>query len=95
MDKSEGTDADMKTRIGKARSAFKMLKKAWSSRVIGATTKIRLFNSNVKPVLMYGAETWRTTKASIKTIHADDTLKRIGKVLYCLLKQCSKKVLNA
>ena len=48
MDKSGGTDADVKTRIGKARSAFNMLKKAWRSRVINTTTKVRLFNSNVK-----------------------------------------------
>ena len=68
MDKSGGTDADVKTRIGKARSAFNMLKKVWSSREIGTPTKVRLFNSNVKSVLLYGAETWRTTNASMKKI---------------------------
>ena len=31
-------------------------------------TKIRIFNSNVKPVLMYGAETWRTTKSIIQKV---------------------------
>ncbi|BFZ07766.1 hypothetical protein BsWGS_10805 [Bradybaena similaris] len=31
-------------------------------------TKIRLFNSNVKSVLLYGAEIWRTTKLTIKKI---------------------------
>ena len=55
-DKSGGTDTDVKTRIGKARSAFNMLKKVWSSREIGTSTKVRLFNSNVKSVLLYGAE---------------------------------------
>ena len=44
MDKSGGKDADVKTRIGKARSAFDMLKKVWSSREIGTSTKVRLFN---------------------------------------------------
>ena len=56
--KSGGTDADVKTRIGKAQSAFNMLKKVWSSREISTSTKVRLFNSNVKSVLLYGAETW-------------------------------------
>ena len=52
MDKSGGTDADVKTRIGKARSAFNMLKKVWSSREIGTSSKVRLFSSNVKSVLL-------------------------------------------
>ena len=64
MDKSGGTDADVKTRIGKARSAYNMLKKVWNSREISMSTKVRLFNSNVKSVSLYGAETWQTTKAS-------------------------------
>ena len=68
MDKSGGTDTDVKTRIGKARSAFNMLKNVWSSREIGTSTKVRLFNSNVQSVLLSGAETWRTTKAAMKKI---------------------------
>ena len=68
MDKSEGTDADVKTRIGKARSPLNMLKKVWSSRIIGTTNKVRLFNSNVKSVLLYGAERWWTTEAPMKKI---------------------------
>ena len=31
-------------------------------------TKIRIFNSNVKPVLIYGSETWRTTVATTKKV---------------------------
>jgi len=82
MDKSGGTDADVKTRIGKARSAFNMLKKVWSSREIGTSTKVRLFNSNVKSVLLYGAETWRTTKASMKKIQTfiNQCLRRILRI---------------
>ena len=68
MNKSGRADADVKTRIGKARSAYNMQKKIWNSRKIGTSTKVRLFNSNVKSVLLYGVETWRTTKASMKKI---------------------------
>ena len=82
MDKSGGTDADVKTRIGKARSAFNMLRKVWHSREIGTSTKVRLFNSNVKSVLLYGAETWRTTKASMKKIQTfiNQCLRRILRI---------------
>ena len=53
------TETDVKKRISKARVAFHLLRNVWKSKVIGETTKIRLFNINVKSVLLYGAETWR------------------------------------
>ena len=64
MDKQGGTDADVKVRIGKARAAFNQLKNIWKSGSYSVHTKIRLFNSNVKPDLLYGSETWRTTLAT-------------------------------
>nr|KAG5689660.1 hypothetical protein BaRGS_026775 [Batillaria attramentaria] len=48
--------------IGKARAAMVMLKNIWASKVVSIRTKLRIFNSNVKSVLLYGCETWRTTK---------------------------------
>ena len=68
VDVKGGTDADIKARIGKARTAFCILYKVWTSKVISRRTKIRIFNSNVKSVLLYGAETWRTTQATTKRI---------------------------
>ena len=70
VDTSGGTDRDITVRIGKARTAFNMLKKVWNAREISKSTKIRIFNSNVKSVLFYGAETWRTTVASDKKIQS-------------------------
>ena len=61
VDKQGGTDRDVVSRIGKARAAFIMLKNIWASKKISQATKIRLFNSNVKSILLYGSETWRTT----------------------------------
>ena len=77
-----GTDADVKTRIGKARAAFIALKNIWRSNLIKSRTKIRLFNSNVKSVLLYGAETWRTTKTTIKRVQTfiNSCLRRILKI---------------
>ena len=57
MDTHGGTEADVKKRISKARVAFHLLRNVWKSKVIGETTKIRLFNTNVKFVLLYRAET--------------------------------------
>ena len=47
VDTRGGTEADVKTRISKARAAFHILRNVWKSRVIGKTTKISLFNTNV------------------------------------------------
>ena len=55
-DKQCGTDADIKARIGKARRTCLQLKNIWSSKVLSLHTKIRLLNSNVMSVLLYGAE---------------------------------------
>ena len=57
-----GSDKDVKIRIGKARTAFNMMGSIWKARNISLKTKVRLFNSNVKTILLYGAETWKTTK---------------------------------
>ncbi|KAK7093684.1 hypothetical protein V1264_007385 [Littorina saxatilis] len=68
IDGQGGSDRDVKARIGKARGAFVMLKKIWSSKEISQRTKLRIFNSNVKSVLLYGCETWRTTETMLGKI---------------------------
>ena len=79
IDQQGGTDADVKARIGKARAAFIQLNNIWKSRELSRNTKIRLFNSNVKSVLLYGAETWRMTKTTIRKLQAftNSCLRRI------------------
>ena len=42
--------------------------KIWNSRELSRSTKIRIFNSNVKAVLFYGKETWRTNVSSAKRV---------------------------
>ncbi|VDO59429.1 unnamed protein product [Schistosoma margrebowiei] len=63
-----GSDADVKARIGKARTAFLQLKNIWNSKQLSTNIKVRIFNTNVKAVLLYGAETWRTTTTTIKKV---------------------------
>ena len=57
VDRRGGTDRDVTARTGKARAAFVMFKNIWSSKEIRTRTKLRIFNSNVKSVLLYGCET--------------------------------------
>ena len=62
VDTLGGTDKDTLTRIGKARAVFIMLRKVWASKELSVRTKFGILKSNVKTVLLYGSETWRTTK---------------------------------
>ena len=77
-----GTDRDVTARIGKARAAFVMLKNIWTSGGISMRTKLRIFNSNVKSVLLYGCETWRTTQTMQQKIQTffNTCLRRIYKI---------------
>ena len=56
-----GTDRAVTARIGKARATFVMLETIWACGGISMKTKLFIFNSNVKSILLYGCETWRTT----------------------------------
>ena len=82
IDKQGGTDSDVTARIGKARAAFIILKNIWASREIATTTKVRIFNSNVKSVLLYGSETWRMTKKTKQKIQTfiNSGLRRIFRI---------------
>jgi uncharacterized surface protein with fasciclin (FAS1) repeats len=63
VDNLGGSDKDVKIKIGKARTAFNMMGSIWKARNISLKTEVQLFNSNVKTILLYGAETWKTTKS--------------------------------
>ncbi|VDP59103.1 unnamed protein product [Schistosoma curassoni] len=68
IDEHGGSDADVKEWIGKARAAYLQLKNIWNSKQLSVNTNVRIFNTNVKTVLLYGVETWTTTKAIIQKI---------------------------
>ena len=55
-----GCDKDMGNKLSKAKAAFRKLKRIWGSKQYNRRTKIRLFNTLVKPVLLYESETWKT-----------------------------------
>ena len=68
IDVQGGADADVKARIGKARQAFTSLKPIWNSKKISLKTKLKLYNSNVKTVLLYGSESWKTTHEIVRKL---------------------------
>lgn len=65
-----GSDEDVKARIGKARYAFITLRPVWRSTSLSVHNKLRIFNTNVKSVLLYGSETWRVTHTLTKKLQA-------------------------
>ena len=79
IDQQGDTDRDVTARIGKTRTAFAVLKNIWAFGGISIRTKHRIFNSNVKSVLFYGRETWRTTQTMQQKIQTSTCLRRIYK----------------
>ncbi|KAI8515766.1 hypothetical protein Bbelb_065790 [Branchiostoma belcheri] len=53
--------ADIKIRIGRSSAAMASLNHIWSNGQISTATKLRLYNSLVLSVLLYGAEAWTLT----------------------------------
>jgi len=63
IDSTGGTEADITAYIRKAQTAFSTLKNIWLSMAYSTQTKLRIFNTNVKAVLLYGCETWKNSKS--------------------------------
>ncbi|VDO50901.1 unnamed protein product [Schistosoma margrebowiei] len=91
IDEQGGSDADVKARIGKTRVSFLQLKNIWNLKQLSTNIKVRIFNTNVKAVLLYGAETWRTTTTIIKKVQVF--------IISCLRKiliiHCSDTISNS
>ncbi|VDP72734.1 unnamed protein product [Schistosoma curassoni] len=81
IDEQGGSDTDVKARIGKPNVTFLQLKNIWNSKQLSTNTKGRILNTNVKTVLLYGAETWRTTTTTIKKVQV-------------FINSCRRKILN-
>jgi hypothetical protein len=68
--KDGGAVQDVSQRIRKANGAFVQLYPVWKNSRISTRTKLRIFRSNVKSVLLYGSETWKvmnTTTSKLQT----------------------------
>ena len=80
--KQGGGDEDIKARLGKARGAFVKLNRVWNSNSVTKKTKIKLYKTLVKPVLMYGCETWKMNEGDAQKINVfqNRCLRRILKI---------------
>ncbi|KAL6487922.1 hypothetical protein MHYP_G00045480 [Metynnis hypsauchen] len=76
-----GADKDVRSWINKARLAFNTLRPMWNSKALSQRSKIRIFNTNVKAVLLYGSETWRVTNT-------------ISNKLHIFINKCLRHILN-
>jgi hypothetical protein len=57
VSKDRGADEDVRSRIRKANGAFIQLYSVWRNHNISKRTKLQIFNTNVKSVLLYACET--------------------------------------
>ena len=80
--KQGGGEEDIKARLGKARGAFVKLNRVWNSSSVSRKTKIRLYKTLVKPVFMYGCETWKMNEGDAKKIDVfqNRCLRRVMKI---------------
>ena len=61
VSKNGGTEEGIKSRINKARHVLNTLRQIWRLKALSFHNKIKIFNTKVKFVLVYGSETWRVT----------------------------------
>ena len=81
VNKNGGTEEDIRCRIYKAMYTFNTLRPIWRSTALSVRNKIRIFNTNVKSVLLYGSETWRVTNTSTQKLQT-------------LTDRCLRNILN-
>ena len=79
--KNGGTEEDVASRIKKANGVFVQLNPVWRSHNISKRVKIRIFNTNVKSVLLYACETWKTTN-------------QITRRLQVFVNKCLRRIMN-
>jgi len=72
IDSSGGSREEVLRRIGLARSCMTMLERRIWKSIIKLETKLRLYQTYIVPVLMYGCETWATTKYLLSRLDAFD-----------------------
>ncbi len=58
INKDSGAQRDVNARLGKAQVVFSLLNPVWRSKQYSLKTKMLIYNSNVKSVLLYGSEGW-------------------------------------
>jgi hypothetical protein len=81
IDNTGGMEADTTARIRKAHIAFSALNKIRHSTAYSTQTKMSIYNTNVKAVLLYGCETCKNSKS-------------ITAKLQVFINKCLRKILR-
>jgi hypothetical protein len=76
-----GTEEDVARRIKKANGVFVQLFPVWRDHNILKRVKIRIFNRNVKQLLLYVCERWKTTN-------------QITRRLQIFVNKCLRRIMN-
>ena len=77
--------AEVTSRIAKARAVFgRLCKCLWSRSEIGMKTKMLVYSSSVRPVLLYGCETWPVRSVDSEALEVFDhwCLRKISRVAW-------------
>ncbi len=84
LSNDSGASNDIKTRLGKTQGAFSQLWPIWRSKQYSLKTKMVLYNSNVKSVLLYGSESWRAVKTDMRRMEVfhNGCLRRICQIFW-------------
>ena len=84
ISKDGSAQKDIKSRLSKARNTFANLRPVWRSFVYSKQTKLHLYNSIVKSVLLYGSECWQVPEAYCHKIEAfhNGSLRRISRIFW-------------
>ena len=84
ISKDNGAQKDIQARLNKARGAFARLRPIWKSKTYSHKTKMHIYNSNVKIVLLYGAECWRVTQKDMEKVEVfhNSCLRRIYNIFW-------------
>jgi len=81
VSESGGTEEDVASRIKKANGVFVQLYPVWRNLNIPKEVKIQIFNTNIKSVLLYACETWKTTT-------------QITRRLQIFVNKCLRRIMN-
>ena len=84
LDTNGGAEADIRNRILKAKTAFYGLNKIWKSSNIQSKTKIKVYKTIVRAILLYGTEAWCLRKSDIQKLEVfqNNCLRKIFKIFW-------------
>ena len=70
MSQDGGCIAEIDARISKASKVFRSWKKrVFTNRQLSITTKMKVFRALVRPILLYGCETWSVTQPNLQCLN--------------------------